>query len=382
MMKKTIATIAALFALLICATGMASQPDRRGPTETVAEENSPEMVEILRVRIENKQDAPMTASDDGGATWRQIGRTLMPAGALNKQGYTASGWAQNGRVAATAVNAVHVRVRQTEDGHGVLFSILPKEMYEKPADYKSYFSKNSSIITSMPAGTGFFGGDESPFIGSPVYVEKAGGLEPLPADYYINEGDSFVIVIQRPVKYPTEIVFENRFGGFITAVYKGGETKIIGQVLKPVAGTGRFDGSMYTDVGRIRANHTGVVCISTTPRGPKGGFQIIPENHAMSPEMKNARLLTQWMVVGAPSVTDPSLEGVAPLFQYFLRPTYHPPVPGRSIEDALDSFLVEARMSDGPWRRLPVLEGRLDDSLVNMTHLRILFPLETPDWLK
>jgi len=90
-------------------------------------------------------------------------------------------------------------------------------------------------------------------------------------------------------KYPSEIEFENRFGGFVTLKYPNGESKVVAQVLKPVEGVGRFGGSLYGNTGRIRANHTGVICIITSPHGQVGGFQILPDNHGMSPEMFNAR---------------------------------------------------------------------------------------------
>lgn len=379
--KRFLSTIF-IFTIFSSAYAFGVLPDKRGPVKELEAENNPEMIELLRVRIENILDGKITVSADEGKTWSPIGKVLLAAGYLNKEGYTASGWAQNGRVAATAVNAVHIKVRQNKD-RGVMLSVLPFEMYSPPANYKSYYSKNTSVITDIPAGTGFFGGDESPFVGSPVFLEKTDGkIIPLPEDFYPAEGDIYVIRIDRPVRYPSEIEFENRFGGFITATFHDGEKKIIGQVLKPVYGVGRFDGSMYTDVGRIRANHTGVICISTSVPGLKGGFQILPDNHGMSPEMRTARLLTQWMVVGPPSVMDPSTEGVAPLFKYFLRPTYHPATADRSIEDALASFIVQVKMNNGEWERMPALDGRLDEALEFMTNVRILFPLDTPDWIK
>jgi hypothetical protein len=89
-----------------------------------------------------------------------------------------------------------------------------------------------------------------------------------------------------------------------------------------VQGVGRFVGSYFSEVGRLRANHNGVIDISTSPRGAVGSFQIVPANHAMSPETHYIRELTQWMVVGPVSALDPSWEGTGPLFSSFLRPRY------------------------------------------------------------
>ncbi len=371
--------------LLMCAAAQTARgviEDQRGPTEVVAGENDPALEELFRIRFENTFDGEIGISRDSGENWTEYGRVQVPIVLLNKKGYTASGWAPRGRVAATAVNAVHIKVRQNAD-RGVMLSILPADFMEQPENYHSYYAKSASMITDIPAGERFFGGAESPFVGNRVLLERDGGApKPLPEMYYPENGDRLTIVVERPVRYPAEIVFENRFGGFITVTYPDGDSKIIGQVLKPIFGTGRFGGSLYTGVGRIRANHTGVICISTSPVGSIGGFQILPDNHGMSPEMIYARLLTQWMVVGPPSVTDPSTEGVAPLFRYFLRPVYYKQsVSGKTTEQLLDMFIVDVRLNGGDWQPMPGLVGRKDDALKDLTHVRILFPLEMPDWL-
>jgi hypothetical protein len=362
-------------------SALAVLPDKRGPTDIVTEENSPETVELHRVRFVNSVNGPIEVSRDGGKTWTRIGNVMLTAGTVNPNGYTASGWAPVGRVAATAVNAVHIKVAQN-NAVGVTLSLMPKEFFTPPPpDYASYFARSASIITDIPAGTGFFGGAESPFVGNKVLLERNGGAPaPIAEDYVPADGDAIIVVVERPVKYPVEIEFENRFGGFVTVRYPGGESKLIGEVLKPVAGVGRFEGSVYADVGRLRANHTGVVCVSTSPVGEIGGFQILPDNHGMSQEMFRARLLTQWMVVGPPSVTDPSLEGVAPLFRYFMRPVYYKiGTTGRSLDEMLGAFIVQVRINGGDWERMPTVTGRVDDALKDVTAIRILFPLEWRD---
>jgi len=379
-MKKTLSLfLAATVVFGLGAGARAVSPDKRGPTDVVAAENQPETIELFRVRFENKPEGKIETNLDAGAVgWRQIGKVLLPAGAVSGNGYTASSWAPEGRIAATAVNAVHIKVR-LEKERGVLMSFLPKEFYEPPKNYSSYYQRNSSIITDMKAGTLFFGGRESPLIGNKVLVSRGGEeAAPLPLGYVPAEGDVLTVVVERPKRYPSEIEFENRFGGFVTVRYPDGESKVVAQVFKPVAGVGRFTGSAHTGVGRIRANHTGVICVSTSPLGEIGGFQIIPDNHAMSAEMFNARLLTQWMVIGPPSVFDPSLEGVAPFFRYFIRPVYlsNREPGGKSIDELLEQFIVQARINNGDWERMPSVSGRADDALKDVTHVRILFPIE------
>ena len=98
--------------------------------------------------------------------------------------------------------------------------------------------------------------------------------------------------------------------------------------------------------------------------------------------MVTARTLTQWMVIGPASVDDPSTEGVAPLFRYFIRPVYYAMgAQGRTIEQMLDMFIVQVKIKDGGWQRVPEVTGREDAGLADLTAVRILFPLD-PDLLK
>ena len=151
------------------------------------------------------------------------------------------------------------------------------------------------------------------------------------------------------------------------------------QVLRPVMGVGRFTGTQWNRTGRVRANHTGVIDISTSPMGVIGGFQIIPDNHAMSEEMLNARLLTQWMVIGPLNALSPSLEGVAPFFAGLFVPADKPAEPedkdyGRTL---LSRAIAQVRMNGKEeWETMPEVIERVDDGLKDVRGLRILLPLE------
>jgi hypothetical protein len=204
------------------------------------------------------------------------------------------------------------------------------------ASLQTEVSPQSAAFTDMPGGTGIFGGVFTPFVGNPIFLDnkRDNDLVPLPANYVPSVGDSWSIEILRPARYPENIIFENRFGGLITIQFRGEAPRVIGQVLRPVEGIGRFVGSYFSDVGRLRANHNGVIDISTSPRGVVGSFQIVPANHAMSPETHYIRELTQWMVVGPVSALDNSWEGVAPLFSDYLRPRY-------DVDDINDPNAIE-----------------------------------------
>jgi hypothetical protein len=110
--------------------------------------------------------------------------------------------------------------------------------------------------------------------------------------------------------------------------------------------SGRFIGSYFSEVGRLRANHSGVIDISTSPRGVVGSFQIVPANHAMSPELSYILTSTQWMVIGPVNALDPSWEATAPLYSSYLRPRFdradiNNPDP---VEGLAGRFLFEVKL--------------------------------------
>ena len=339
--------------------------------------------------IENSVNGRIYVLEDNQT--RELGKVLVPCGAVNDNGFTASMWAQDSTVTAAAVNAIHVKVKNNpETGRGVIFSILPREFLNvQPEDYKSYLNRNTSIFTDIPAGTAIFGGAHSPLVSTSVVfaVPEDGAIDdalPIGPDFIPKEGDVIVIYVQPRYDLNIDYIeFDNSFGGFITVKRLGKEPEVIGQVLKPVAGVGRFEGSVYARVGRIRANHPGVLCISTSPLGQIGGFQIIPRAHAMSPEMNNARLLTQWMVVGPIDGREASWEGTEPLFYGDLYPSYIPFLGDApdyegitALNRLLGRFYVLGKMRGSEeWGPLPSVTGRVDDALVNLGAIRIYFPL-------
>jgi len=360
--------------------------ESRGTSEAIAPENNPLMVEMYRIKIPNIKGGTIEVSEDKGSSWKKIGNVLFPAQAVSDQGYTASMWVSDGDIAAVAVNAIHIKTDfNNNDDRGVIFSIVPKEISRgSPTSEMDY---GTSIHTNIKAGKDIFGGGYSPFVGNRVSViDTKESVSLIKTGYVPKAGDTLLIIVERPSKYPKEIIFENRFGGLIMIKYIDGDERYIGQVLRPIEGVGRFLGTEYADVGRLRANHAGVICIATSPLGLIGGFQIIPAGHGMSKEMKTARTLTQWMVIGPVNALDPSFEGVAPFFKYFLQPKYN--------EDDIDQpdwkkrllerFLVEVKYKDKDgWQMMPVYSMRLDKPLPKwantamevITHIRILFPI-------
>ncbi len=345
-----------------------------------------------RIVIENEPSGRIFAVKDNGTTWEAIGRVLYPCQKINPRGYTASKWAKPSAVAATAVNAIHIKTGDnTLEAKGMVFSLVPFEMVNPPGYYSSFLSPDSSIYTDIKAGTSIFGEEYSPFVGNPVYFQRGATAETvlLNEEFVPMAGDRIIIRVLEPFVPPKAVVFENREGGNVLLVMSGDQEQVIGEVLKPVHGVGRFQGTKYAGVGRIRANHTGVIDISTSPVNKTGGFQIIPSNHALSPEMGNASRLTQWMVVAPVPGQEEFLEGMPPLFSNYLRPVYSDVALESSgwLNDVLRRYIVDVKIrGSNSWQPMPEFDIDPDpkkalpawtaDAISDVTHIRIFFPVE------
>lgn len=378
-----------LFLLLFFSFRLFATTLAHGPNTDVFPYNNLLVTEDSRIRIVNQRLGNIEISHDQGNTWQKIGKVVLPSTHTNDKAYNASKWSKQGTVAASAVNAIHIKVgTNLASDCGIVFSLLPQDLMQAKKNYTSYLSPDSSIYTDIKAGHGIFGGHNTPFVGNPVYLETANGLTPLPLNYQPQLKDTLMIKILRPLELPYEMIFENRFGGRIILNY-GSYAKIIGMVLRPVSGVGRFLGSQYVARGRIRANHAGVIDISTAKDGLLGGIQIIPANHGMSKEMVTARTLSQWMVVGPSNVNDPSWENTAPLFSYFLRPSYDKDdLKSDDWKEKLSSrylVLVQRAKDSDIWYPMPENHYSLDEELPKeayrvldeITAIKIVFPVYT-----
>ncbi len=299
-----------------------------------------------------------------------LGKVLMTPVKTNWPAYTASKWCENATVCASAVNAVHMLVNieknEKNEDRGRILSLVPAVTLAPAAVQGSFFALD------MPAGTGIFGGF-APFVGSKIFIKNKENIE-RKLDGVPKQGEILIIrsdLPGNPEFYMVDI--ENRPGGRVI-VYGKNEIKVIARVIRPVRGVGRFGGTQFQNIGRIRASHAGVIDIATSKRGEVGGIQIMPLIHALtSPEMINAWKLTQWMII-APLPNRKTLAGSEPLFK-------HSFIPGAQLNDKLKlNFsaygrpLILCREDGGAWSKLPDVSGRVDDALKNITHLRIYFP--------
>lgn len=347
--------LAILFALcLILAAGLCC-----------ASEAYREADEIYRIRIRNTAGGLIQVSTDGGRTCYAVGRVTAPANA-RIAGFGAASYVPQGTVAATAVHGLRIKTGQAAQGFGkaqkpLMFSVTPAEFAHIPQGYGGHVPRSSGILTDIPAGRSIFRG-QAPYAGSPVFLQHDQRLDPFAEDYVPVVGDVFVIVVRRPRSLPSEIRFDNRAGGRVTAVHLDGRSEIITEVARPVRGVGRYDGTTFTGVGAINTNHGGVITISTAPICPpgtreggevetRGGFMIQPYYHVY----EQGESSPQVMVVGPPERSKPVIEGTAPLFRGCISPAFFPDRPECS-------YRAQVKIDDGDWEDVPRIVGRVDDA--------------------
>lgn len=366
----------------------------------LASDNSMDSEEIYRIRVDNVQNGLIQVSMDQGSTYSTVGRVKTLANARIK-GFAAASYIPHGSVAATAVHGIRIKTGQFAEGIGkaqkpMLFSITPSEFSKIPEGYGGHRPRSSAIYTDIYTGHSIFR-NESPFVGNPVYREREHHLEPLPEDYIPAEGDIYVILVQKPLRVPSEIVFENRNDGTVTANYPDGTSEIIAHVDRPVKGIGRYDATTFTGVGAINTSHGGVLTVSTAPVCPpgtceggpvetRGGFMVQPYYH--SNEQGDGS--PQVMVVGPKDKAKPHMEGTPPLFSGFINLSSisgHPE----------NSYRAQIKIDDGEWENLPKVIGKVDGALTaeglqsyfakrgdnrkierGVTAVRLLFPKYDP----
>ncbi|MEQ8226228.1 MAG: hypothetical protein ABRQ37_28190 [Candidatus Eremiobacterota bacterium] len=247
------------------------------------------------IKVQNKEGGEITVSKDKGNSWNNIGNVLIPVNELtepNQPGFTAADYGSDSSIVASAVNAIHIRISKP-GRFSRIFSLLPVECKDLDKDYKSYHG--SAIITDIEGEESIFGKDYSPYIGNRVYLANNDNMELLSPDYVPHTGDELVIKVippstEKPVKY---IWIDNKINGYVMVVYEDLSVSFAARVLKPVAGVGGFTGSSLVGSNHIRANHPGVLEISTSKRfrdlgadlvpkeGGQTAFQIVPFEHTL-----------------------------------------------------------------------------------------------------
>jgi hypothetical protein len=276
------------------------------------------------IKVQNAEGGKISVSKDKGNSWNNIGNVLIPVNELtepDQPGFTAADYGNDSSVVATAVNAIHIRISK-QSRFSRIFSLLPIECKNLDKDYKSY--RGSAIITDIEGEYGIFGKDYAPYIGNRVYLAKNDTMELLSPDYVPHTGDELIIKVippsmEKPIKY---IWIDNKINGYVMIVYEDLSVSFVARVLKPVAGVGGFTGSSLAGSNHIRANHPGVLEISTSKRfsnlgtdlvpkeGGQTAFQIVPFEHTLEYPCKEnnfqgffgyARLTPVYLILMTPS---------------------------------------------------------------------------------
>ena len=342
--------------------------------------------ELYRIRLINRPSGAIDISDDGGRTYSRIGKVLRPA-TSTQRGFAASVFSEPGRVVATAVHGIRIKTggaRDCEKDASQTVSIIPQEFAHSPNGFGGYVAGPSGIYTDIRTGDAIFR-NLAPFVGNRVYRQIGGQLGDMYDGYMPRAGDTLIIIVAIPARYPKEMLIENKVGGSVSLVYADGEEKVA-SVERPVRGIGRFDATGYTGVGCINTNHTGVLTISTaaitdgakdgSSRETRGGFMIQPSRHAKTNSETN-----QILVVAPISDGGQWLEGMPPLFSGYVGLAYDP-------KDEQHSFRVDIRTDKSDWMPMPELLGRRDDALVHLpngkgtlTGIRLHFPDLSAAWV-
>ncbi|MDR0648619.1 MAG: hypothetical protein LBF92_04735 [Synergistaceae bacterium] len=268
-------------------------------------------------------------------------------------GFTASKYGIGGQVIATAANAHHIQV-SVENGEGRTISLIPSETFVAAS------GMGTSFVVEGVGGAGLWG-KYAPFVSSPVYILNQVGVPVLFNSMELFKyAKALEIRVYRPSDEIDYIEIENREGGLAWYHDEKGDHQFA-VVESGVTGTGRFEGSLYQSRGRVRANHPGVICVSTTDKFDIGGFQIIPLTHTYSKEMQKTRRMKQYIVLRGVDFED--LTGHEPFFRGFIRP-------GDSEGDLGRAGSVVC-MIGGQWGELPLVSGLTENSLAEIEAFRI-----------
>ncbi len=282
-----------------------------------------------------------------------MGRVLAVPVKSKHPGFTASKYGIGGQIIATAANAHHIQI-SVEEGAGRTMSLIPSQTFVAAPGY------GTSFTVEGVGGVGLWG-RYAPFVGSPVYIVNEAGMRvPFNSFGHFQHAQAVEIHVYNPRTDIEYLEIENwaqgrawyrdAYGDHDFAVVESG-----------VAGSGRFEGTMYQGLGMVRANHPGVICVSTSHKPEIGGFQIVPLTHTYSKELQKIRNMPQYIVLRGLDFED--LTGKPPFFRGHVRPG------DTSVSGSLAGKVI-CRI-DGKWQEIPDTFGRTEDTLEQIEAFRI-----------
>ena len=284
---------------------------------------------------------------------KDMGRLLAIPTTSRHPGFTASKYGLGGQVIASASNAHHIQI-SVEDGAGRTMSIIPAVTVVGASGF------DTSFVVDGVGGSGLWG-EYSPPVGSPVYIVNQIGIPVLFSSAYLFQyATALQVRVYRPERELEYIEIENEVMGKAWYRDADGEDHQFALVVKPVSGTGRFQGTFYQGLGMVRANHPGVICVSTCDKAMLGGFQIIPLSHTYNTEMQRMRDMNQYLILRGIDFED--LTGQEPFFRGYMRPG--------DIDSEGRSGTVICKI-DGEWQEMPNVYGLTEDGLADIEAFRI-----------
>ena len=345
--SSVIARVALLLPVL-CAVLFAAP--HRGECSIYRDEDPQRLMYTIHLPMEVNAQAQVIFPD--GST-KDMGRVLAFPSRSRHPGFTASRYGIGGQVIASASNAHHVQI-SVEGGEGRTMSILPAMTFASAPGF------DTSFVIEGIGGSGLWG-EYSPFVGSPVYIVNQIGVPVLFNNIQLFQfATAMQVRVYRPEQEIEYFEIENKELGRAWYRYADGEAHYFAVVERPVTGTGRFEGTMYQGRGLVRANHPGVICISTSETRQIGGFQIIPVGHTYSADMQRLRRMHPYIVLRG--INFENLTGQPPFFRGYIRP-------GDAGSEILTGR-VKAKIN-GEWQDIPNLAGLTEDSLTHVEAFRI-----------
>jgi len=294
-----------------------------------------------------------------------LGTVARPALRVDTDPFYASLYGQPQTVVASAVNAVHIKAYDDPtSGSSAVVTILPKDLLTKDIHGEVVVPRDDAVYTNITGGHGIFGGSYPVIVGNPVSIYRNRQHVYFdPENTALEIGDIIIIEVRTPATWPASLTIENREAGPITLLGSDNVPATCGTVQKPVSGTGRFAGGIFSTPGGIRATHTGVLDIDFSPVGQTGGLQLIPFAHSLAPELTYTQESPPYGIVIGPMGSD--LRGQAPLFS-----GYCYPVSGLETPRLLPTITISMQEASNPsWQALPGLIGRQE--LQGLMQLRL-----------
>ncbi|MDR1472498.1 MAG: hypothetical protein LBS75_08230 [Synergistaceae bacterium] len=339
-----------LIASMICFMAMSPPPEAFAASSIYNVEDPEKLLYTIHLPMTIGELATIIFPDGGSV---DAGRVRAVPVKSRHPSFTASKYGIGGQVIATAANAHHFQI-SVEDGTGRTMSLIPSQTFAPAPGY------GTSFVVEGVGGSGLWG-RYAPFVGSPVYIINRAGMpvlfnNPLLFQY----ADAVEIRVYKPERETEYLEIENAAGG--RAWYHDAEgDHQFATVESGVSGTGRFEGTLYQGLGQVRANHPGVICVSTSPKREIGGFQIVPLSHTYSKEMQKTRNMSQYIVLRGVDFED--IAGQPPFFRGSVRP-------GDTDDADSKTGWVTCRIG-GKWQEMPSVSGLTEHTLEDIEAFRI-----------